>query len=155
METAKVETQKPLHRFGGAISRLVELAETCERNAPIYFEEGNVEQSALSASNATEYRAAIRYLQGAPFAADAAGVSLTTLMAKVAKVEYTALQDGRTTICLLTMQNGCTVVGQSVSAPTTVFNAQAGETYAYDDALAKAWPLEVYLLEERKHQEAS
>lgn len=59
-------TEDPDHGpadHSAAVAALQVAAETCETNAPIHEAEGNVEQAALSRSNAQSYRAAIETLQ--------------------------------------------------------------------------------------------
>lgn len=52
----------------------------------------------------------------------------------IAAINYVLLPDGRTTVCQLTMDNGFTVTGQSVCAPTTTFSAGIGEALAFEQA---------------------
>lgn len=55
--------------------------------------------------------------------------------------EYVVLPDGRTTICILTLDNGYTVRGESSCVSAENFNQSLGESYAYEDAKRKVWPL--------------
>ena len=53
-------------------------------------------------------------------------------------------------ICCLTLYNGFTVIGDSVCLEPDIFNAETGESVAFDNAKAKLWQLEAY---SRKQQE--
>lgn len=56
---------------------------------------------------------------------------------------------GTLTICVLTLQNGFTVVGKSACASPENYNEEVGEHFAREDARRQIWPLEAYLLKER------
>jgi hypothetical protein len=53
------------------------------------------------------------------------------------------------TLCVLTMDNGYVVTGQSAPASPENFDTTKGRTFAYEDAIRKLWPLEGYLLRDR------
>ncbi len=53
------------------------------------------------------------------------------------------------TICILTMNNGFTVIGKSAPASPENFDAEKGKRFAYEDAIKQLWPLEGYALRER------
>ncbi len=53
------------------------------------------------------------------------------------------------TACLLTLENGYTVLGESACASPENFNAELGRKIARDNAKNKIWQLEGYLL--RQH----
>lgn len=57
-------------------------------------------------------------------------------------------------ICVLTMRNGFTIIGKSAPASPANFDAAVGRTFAREDALRQAWPLEGYALRDRLHAEA-
>jgi hypothetical protein len=71
---------------------------------------------------------------------------------RISKVEYHHLPGTTMTICVLTMINGFAVAGESACVDPATFNAEIGETIAYDNAFDKLWALEGYLLKERIHQ---
>lgn len=77
--------------------------------------------------------------------------TLTGLKAKVKKTEY--LYHGLLTICILTLENGFTVTGESACAHELKYNRAMGEQIAYKNAFEKMWPLEGYLLKERLFNE--
>lgn len=53
------------------------------------------------------------------------------------------------TFCILTLENGFTVTGESACASPENFNADIGKKIAYDNAREKIWVLEGYLLKEK------
>lgn len=59
-----------------------------------------------------------------------------------------------TTICMITMKNGFTVIGHSTPADPRNYNAAVGRRYAYDNAFRQLWQLEGYLLVEYLSLEA-
>jgi hypothetical protein len=79
-------------------------------------------------------------------------VTLASIQQRVASTTYTVLPDTTTTLCQLRMANGYTILGTSACVDPTKYNQALGEKYAYEDAINKAWPLEGYLLAERRYQ---
>lgn len=53
------------------------------------------------------------------------------------------------TFCVLILHNGFTVTGESACASPENFDAEIGRKIARQNAVAKIWPLEGYLLRER------
>jgi len=53
------------------------------------------------------------------------------------------------TICIIQLQNGFTVIGESACASPENFDVEIGRKIAFEDAKAKIWPLEGYLLKEQ------
>lgn len=53
------------------------------------------------------------------------------------------------TICVLVLQNGFTVTGESACASPENFDAELGRKIARANAVNKIWPLEGYLLKQR------
>lgn len=53
------------------------------------------------------------------------------------------------TICILTLENGFTVTGESACASPENFDRLIGQKLAYENARNKIWMLEGYLLKER------
>jgi len=81
-----------------------------------------------------------------------ASVTLADIHNKLREVCYIVLPDTTTTLCQLRMANGYTIIGISACVDPTKYNQALGEKYAYEDAINKAWPLEGYLLAERRYQ---
>jgi len=73
------------------------------------------------------------------------------LTAAIVGVDYQVLKDGRTTICLLTLDNGYTVRGESSCVCPENFDAALGEQYAREDAERKVWPLLGFRLADTLH----
>lgn len=59
-----------------------------------------------------------------------------------------------TTICMITMKNGFTVIGHSTPADPRNYDAAVGRRYAYENAFRQLWQLEGYLLVEYLSLEA-
>lgn len=53
------------------------------------------------------------------------------------------------TFCVLILENGFTVTGESACASPENFDAEIGREIARQNAVAKIWPLEGYLLRHR------
>ncbi len=56
---------------------------------------------------------------------------------------------GLLSVCVITMNNGFTLVGKSAPASAANFNAELGRKLAYEDAIRQLWPLEGYALREK------
>lgn len=59
----------------------------------------------------------------------------------ITKVEYVVLPDGKTTICLLTLDNGFTVRGEASCVDPANYNKLVGEEIALQNAKDEVWPL--------------
>ncbi len=69
--------------------------------------------------------------------------------------DYFAKEDKNTaclTICILTLENGFTVTGESACASPENFNKKIGQKIAYGNAREKIWELEGYILKEQLYQ---
>ena len=53
------------------------------------------------------------------------------------------------TICILVLENGFTVTGESACASPENFDREVGENVAYQNAFNKIWSLEGYLLKNK------
>ena len=53
------------------------------------------------------------------------------------------------TVCVLTLQNGYTVTGESACASPENYNKEIVEKIAFDNARDKIWALEGYLLKQK------
>lgn len=83
---------------------------------------------------------AIRYATGADFAL-AYGVG-----------DPSTYDASLLTICIISLENGFTVTGESACASPENFNAKIGQKLAYENAREKIWQLEGYLLKEKLYQ---
>jgi hypothetical protein len=98
-----------------------------------------------SAAKATHPRVSLADMESkiaaeAYFTAGQAGDALGLPMHDAAKLM---------TICILTMENGFTLIGKSAPASPENFDAEKGQRFAYEDAINQLWPLEGYALREK------
>jgi hypothetical protein len=68
------------------------------------------------------------------------------LKSKIVSEQY-AKMGQKTTICLLTMDNGFEIVGHEACVDPNNFDYEIGKKYAYENAFNKLWQLEGYLLQ--------
>lgn len=71
------------------------------------------------------------------------------LEAAIASEEYQVFAGSTLTVCVLTLQNGFTVVGESACASPENFNMELGEKIARQKAKDKLWPLLGYALRDK------
>lgn len=71
---------------------------------------------------------------------------------KIKDKKFTILEDGKTTICNLYLENGYTVRGESACVNPANFDKALGEEIAYKNAVDKVWVLEGYLLQEKLYK---
>ena len=67
----------------------------------------------------------------------------------IKKDHYHTFMGTALTVCVLELQNGFTVTGESACASPENFNKELGRKIAYDNAREKIWALEGYLLRQR------
>jgi hypothetical protein len=58
------------------------------------------------------------------------------------------------TFCVIQLQNGFTVTGESACASPDNFDAEIGRNIAYENAKQKMWPLMGYALKQQLHDDA-
>ena len=80
-------------------------------------------------------------------------VTIEQIEAKIKDKKFTVLEDGKTTICNLYLENGFTVCGESACVDPANFDKEIGEKIAYENARDKLWLLEGYLLQEKLHKQ--
>ena len=68
---------------------------------------------------------------------------------KIKSEQYHVFEGSTFTACLLTLENGFTVLGESACASPENFDAEIGRKIARDNAKSKIWALEGYLLKEQ------
>ena len=71
---------------------------------------------------------------------------------KIVKEEYHLLTDVLT-VCVLTLENGFTVTGESACASPANYNKEIGDRIARDNAKEKIWILEGYLLKQKLYEQ--
>lgn len=76
-------------------------------------------------------------------------VTPADIEANIRQEEYQVFADSTLTVCVLTLQNGFTVVGKSACASPANFDAALGRRIARDDAKSQIWPLLGYALRDR------
>ena len=69
----------------------------------------------------------------------------------IKKEQYTRLTDVLT-VCVLTLENGFTVTGESACASPENYNEEIGNKIARENAREKIWVLEGYLLKQRLYE---
>lgn len=82
-------------------------------------------------------------------------VTLDALKANIAKEEFHVFPGSQLTVCVLTLQNGFTVTGESACADPAMFNAEIGQKIARENAERKIWPLMGYALKEEMMKEVA
>ena len=68
---------------------------------------------------------------------------------KIRAEQYHVFPGTTFTTCLLTLENGFTVLGESACASPENFDEEIGRKIARDNAKGKIWALEGYLLKEK------
>ena len=77
-------------------------------------------------------------------------VTKASIESKIEKVDYMVLPDSTVTLCNITLKNGFSIRGESACVDPRNFNIDIGKGLAYKQAFDKIWPLEGYLLAERR-----
>ena len=80
-------------------------------------------------------------------------VTLDALKANIVKEDFHVFPGSQLTVCVLTLQNGFTVTGESACADPAMFNAEIGQKIARENAERKIWPLMGYALKEEMMRE--
>lgn len=80
-------------------------------------------------------------------------VTEASIKEKIADVHY--LTHNSLTVCIIEMQNGFMVNGQSAPAHDGNYDAEVGKRYAYDNAFKQLWVLEGYLLRQQLHERSN
>lgn len=79
-------------------------------------------------------------------------LTLEDIESKIKDKKFTVLEDGKTTICNIYLENGFTVRGESSCVDPVNFDKETGEEIAFLNAKDKIWVLEGYLLQEKLYQ---
>jgi hypothetical protein len=70
----------------------------------------------------------------------------------IEKEDYIHIEGSTVTLCVLTLKNGFTVIGESASASIEKYDLYMGKEIAYMKAKEKIWPLEGYLLRQKLYE---
>lgn len=73
---------------------------------------------------------------------------------KIKSEAYHTFPGTTVTVCLLTLENGFSVTGESAAASPENYDKEIGDRIARENARDKIWALEAYLLREKLSQEA-
>ena len=77
-------------------------------------------------------------------------VSLDSILAKIRHEQYiNPVVLPHMTICVLVLENGFAIVGQSAPADSGNFNPELGKKFAMEDAIRQIWKFEGYALREK------
>lgn len=74
-------------------------------------------------------------------------LTIQDIKSKIVSEEF--WNTGTLTVCVLTLQNGTKVTGESACIDPANFDAQVGKNIARDNAIDKIWALEGYLLKQK------
>lgn len=80
---------------------------------------------------------------------EAPKVTEALIASKIIDVAFTNLENTLITVCVITLENGFTVTGESACVSEENFDKDIGENIAYNNAKEKVWVLEGYLLKEQ------
>jgi hypothetical protein len=80
-------------------------------------------------------------------------VTLEQIESKIKGETYLVLPDGKSTLCILDLENGFSIKGLSACVDPKEFNLELGRKYAREEAVRQIWPLEGYLLAEQIYQD--
>ena len=76
-------------------------------------------------------------------------VTMDLIKSKIVKEQFHVFDGTQLTVCVLTLENGFNVTGESACVSPENFNKEIGEKIAKDNAINKIWSLEGYLLKEQ------
>lgn len=80
-------------------------------------------------------------------------VTLERIEQVIVGVDYHVFPNTTVTVCLLKLQNGFTVLGESACVNPANFDPEIGKKLAYDNAKNKIWQLEGYLLAQERYED--
>ncbi|WP_217994470.1 Gp49 family protein [Vreelandella jeotgali] len=81
-------------------------------------------------------------------------VTPEAMEARIAATQYTHPEGTTLTFCILHLDNGYTVTGESACVDPANFDAELGRKIAHEQAFDKLWPLFGFLLAEDRYREA-
>lgn len=80
---------------------------------------------------------------------DAPRITMEHIESIIVSEQYHVFENTTFTGCLLTLENGFTVHGESACASPENFNEELGRKYSRENAVSKIWMLEGYLLKDK------
>lgn len=83
---------------------------------------------------------------------DAPRVTPDIIDSKIVGGQYHVFPGTTVTVCLLTLENGFSVTGESACASPENFDEEIGRKVAFQNARQKIWQLEGYLVRQRLHE---
>lgn len=81
-------------------------------------------------------------------------ITIEHINSKVVNEYYHVVPESTLTFCVLTLENGFTVSGESACADPANFNKELGEQLAKEQAINKVWMLEGYLLKQKLYEDS-
>lgn len=75
-------------------------------------------------------------------------ITMEDIHANIKDTYYHVVEGSCLTICVLTLQNGFQVTGESACADPAMYDAEIGKRIAQDNAIKKIWPLMGYMLKQ-------
>lgn len=74
------------------------------------------------------------------------------IASRIVDTQYIAVPRTTLTLCVLTLDTGFTVTGESACVDPANFDAVLGRKYAYEQAVEKLWPLLGFALAEKRYE---
>lgn len=82
-------------------------------------------------------------------------VTPEAMRSRIVHEQYEFPKGTTLTICIIHLNNGYTVTGESACVDPANFQESYGRKYAFEDAFEKLWPLFGFLLAEDRHRAAA
>lgn len=70
---------------------------------------------------------------------------------EIVSTDFHVFPGSQLTVCVVTLKNGFTVLGESACASPENFNQEIGESIAFSKAKEKIWPLLGFRLKDQLH----
>ena len=75
------------------------------------------------------------------------------IKSKIRDIKHIEAFPGKMVICILTLENGYVVTGESACIDMLDFDLEIGKQLAYKNAESKVWVLEGYLMQQKMYEE--
>lgn len=162
-KVARMECGDYLYAFeaGGDLLADVLLDEQCGMHMPsegdcvILGENGDTYLCPAEVFKKKYEPATIKFSRPTPYPIGNGGaptISADAIDKKIAGVRFVRMPDTTLTICVLILENGFTVTGESACVCAENFDEALGRDIAFKKAKEKVWQLEGYLLAQRLHE---